>query len=76
MKKQGKQQYVYTNASAVPVDNLPVPPPNYFPPHEGAYEMEKEVLKETKEEGGKDIKREDEESLITAEDNPCNDTEM
>ena len=75
MKKRGKQQFVYANQSAVAVDSLPTPPPNYYTSKESAYEMEKEVIKEAKEEA-KDIKHEDEQSLITPQENSCDDTEM
>ena len=75
MKKQNKQQFVYTNQSSLAVDVTPTSPPKYSISHESAYEMEKEVLKEAKEEG-KDTKHEDEQSLITSQDNSCDDTQM
>ena len=73
VKKQGK--LFYTNQSSIPVDIPPTSPPMDCISHEGAFEMEKEVLKEA-EEDKKDTKLEDEQSLITSQDNSCDDTEM
>ena len=74
-KRQGKRQLLYAHSSPSTVDILPTSPPNYYTSHESTYEMEKETLKEASEER-KDAKQEDENSLVTPQDQSCDETGM
>ena len=76
VRKQSKRQFLYTHSSPpATMDSLPTSPPNYYTSHKSAYEMEKEKLKEVIEER-KDAKQEDENSLVTPQDQSCDETGM
>ena len=76
VRKQAKQQrFLYTHSSSGEVGSPSTSPPNCHTSHENAYEMEKEKLKEGNEER-KDTKQEDENSMVTPQDQSCDETGM
>ena len=75
IKKQSKQQFLNTHSSPGAVDNLPIFPSNYYMSHENAYKTEKEKLKEASKER-KDEKQEDGNSLVTPQEQSCDETGM
>ena len=75
VRKQSKRPLLYMHSSSGAVDSLPTSPANYYMSHDSTYEMEKEKPKEASEER-KDAKQEDENSLVTPQEQSCDETGM